>query len=114
MNFTDLRRNHTEARANLDAAQAAERDARRGYSAAGTDLAKALYEHVQPLYVKDEVRKTEALGEVQIVAIRVEVYDPTTVKAVYVIRTKAGAWGKTRTTSQKLVWDFERGDWTGC
>lgn len=109
--FTDLRRDLVDAKANLDAAQAAERDARRMYDTAGEALARALFEHVQPVYVKDEVRKTATLGDIQIIGIRVETYDPTTVKAVFVKRIKGG-WGKTRTTSNKLIWDFDRNNWT--
>lgn len=113
-NFSDLRQSLTAARAALDAAQSAERDARRAHHEASTTLAKTLFEHVQPLYAKDEVRQTKAFGEIQIVAIRVETYDPATVKAVFVTRIKSGNWGKSRTTSRQLIWDFERNAWTEC
>lgn len=115
-NFVDLRSAYDAAKAELTAAQSAERDARRNQHNASTALSSALHAHVAARFIKDEVLKVSdrvqfSNGEVMIVDIRVEVFDPTTVKAVYLVRTKAGAWGKTRTTSANLVWDFEQEAW---
>lgn len=106
-----LRAAYTAARTDREVKDQMASEARRAEYVSGGDLERALIAHVRPLFTIGQVLITRAMGEIRVVDISVPTYAKTEVRAVFVTRIKSGAWGKVRTTSAGVIWDFENNRW---